>query len=63
VGLSELAETPTPSIGSYPLPTSAYWNTSTPGNYCDSGAGGSGTFRLDAGCWESQPLIEVKATP
>jgi hypothetical protein len=63
VGLSELAESPTPSIGSYPTPANDYWNTSTAGNYCDGGAGGTGTFRLDAGCAEYQPLIEVKATP
>jgi hypothetical protein len=61
VGLVELAESPTPEIGSYPLSTSVYWNTLTAGYYCDGGAGGTGTFRLDEGCWTEQPLIKVKA--
>jgi hypothetical protein len=43
----------------------AYINSATPGVYCDGGAAGTGTFRLDspsAGCWgEYQPAIEVKA--
>jgi hypothetical protein len=44
-----------PSVGTDPLPGTVYWNTATAGDYCDSGAAGSGTFRLDspntAPCW------------
>ena len=44
-----------PSIGTDPLPGTVYWNTSTAGDYCDGGAAGSGTFRLDSPnttpCW------------
>jgi hypothetical protein len=63
VGLGEGA----PTVGAAPLlaEEKLYWNTVTAGNYCDSGAAGTGTFRLDsptAGCWgEYQPAIEVKA--
>jgi hypothetical protein len=38
-----------PTVGSNPLPDTAYWNTTTAGNYADSGAGGTGTFRQDTG--------------
>jgi len=48
-----------PSVGSDPLPGTVYWNTSTAGDYCDSGAAGSGTFRLDSPsttpCWGASP--------
>jgi hypothetical protein len=51
-----------PTTGSDPLPADAYLNSSTGGQYCDGGAGGTGTFRLDAGCWTgSQPAVRVKA--
>jgi hypothetical protein len=64
VGLAELAETPTPSTGSYPNPASEYLSSTWSGAYCDGGAGGTGTFRLDEPCTEEyQPLISVKATP
>jgi hypothetical protein len=36
-----------PSVGSDPLPGTAYWNTSVAGFYADGGAGGVGTFRQD----------------
>ena len=36
-----------PSVGSDPLPGTAYWNTWTGANYTDGGAGGVGTFRQD----------------
>lgn len=56
VGLGGLA-----SVGSDPLTESIYSNTTFGGFYCDSGAGGTGTFRLDSGCWTNeQPLILVK---
>jgi hypothetical protein len=41
----------TPSVGSDLVANSAYWNTSTAANYGDGGAGGTGTFRLDANDW------------
>ena len=37
----------TPSVGSNPFPDTAYWNTQTPSNYTDGGAGGVGVFRRD----------------
>lgn len=41
--------------GSNPYPGYVWWNTTTAGYYCDSGAAGSGTFRIDspstAACW------------
>jgi len=67
VGLTEPPEeahpTPVPpSVGTDPQPADAYQNTKYAPYYCDFGAGGTGTFRLDAGCWTGyQPLIEVKA--
>lgn len=48
------------NIGSAPLPDDTFWNTSYGGFYCDSGAGGSGTLRRDAGCWTGyQPIFNV----
>ena len=39
------------TVGTNPAPDDAYWNTLWAGGYCDAGAGGVGSFRLDAGCW------------
>lgn len=51
-----------PSVGSQPLPDDAYQNSSWAGAYCDGGAGGTGSFRLDAGCWTGfQPMLKVSA--
>lgn len=51
-----------PSVGSDPAPADYYYNTTFGPFYCDEGAGGTGTFRLDAGCHTGeQPLIEVKS--
>jgi len=67
VGLTEPpeAEHPTavaPSVGTDPQPENAYQNTKYAPYYCDGGVGGTGTFRLDSGCWTGyQPLIEVRA--
>jgi hypothetical protein len=59
------ASSPTPvapSLGTDPLPEDAYENTDHASYYCDGGVGGTGTFRLDAGCWSGyQPLLQVKA--
>jgi hypothetical protein len=52
-----------PSVGADPAPADAYYNTTVGAFYCDGGAGGTGTFRLDAGCWTGdQPLVEVKSS-
>lgn len=51
-----------PFTGTQPLPNDAYINSATAGVYCDGGAGGTGTFRLEGGpgCWTGmQPLFEV----
>ncbi|HEX4962500.1 MAG TPA: hypothetical protein VF173_16820 [Thermoanaerobaculia bacterium] len=61
-----LADQP-PSVGSNPFPDTAYWNTQTPSNYADGGAGGVGIFRRDtnwtpfsgAVSFETQSLAEV----
>ena len=41
--------------GSNPYPGYVWWNTSTATDYCDGGAAGSGTFRIDSpstpACW------------
>ena len=51
-----------PTTGSDPAPADAYFNSTFGGFYCDGGASGTGTFRLDAGCWTGeQPLVEVKS--
>jgi hypothetical protein len=51
-----------PTVGSDPAPADAYFNSTFGGFYCDGGAGGTGTFRLDSGCWTgAQPLIQVKS--
>lgn len=50
-----------PAIGSDPLPESVYQDTKYAPYFCDGGLGGTGSFRLDQGCWTGyQPLIEVK---
>ena len=45
VGLNE--DPTNVSVGSDPNPGTVYWNTITAGEYCDGGAGGTGTFRID----------------
>jgi hypothetical protein len=50
-----------PTIGIDPQPSDAYLNSSYGGAYCDGGLGGTGSFRLDAGCWEGfQPAIRIQ---
>jgi hypothetical protein len=57
VGIGGLATT-----GTDPLTESIYQNSTWGGAYCDGGAGGTGSFRVDSGCWAGeQPLIEVQA--
>ena len=51
-----------PLVGAQPLPNDAYVYSSWGGAYCDGGAGGTDTFRLDSGCWGGyQPGFRVKA--
>ncbi len=45
------AEPVVPSVGTDVDPNGVFWNTITPVWYCDGGVAGSGTFRLDTGCW------------
>lgn len=61
-GTSE-GEEVAPSVGTNPAPADAYLNSTWSGFYCDAGAGGTGTFRLDSGCWTGyQPLFQVKSS-
>jgi hypothetical protein len=58
VGTSDVA----PRAGAQPQPDDAYQDSSWTGAYCDNGAAGTGTFRLDAGCWTGyQPAFKVTA--
>jgi hypothetical protein len=53
-----------PRKGTDPLPDDAYLNSSDGASYCDGGVGGTGTFRLDAGCWTGKQLainVRVRA--
>jgi hypothetical protein len=50
------------SVGSQPSPDTAYWNTSTAGNYADNGAGGVGIFRQDTNWTPYSGAIEFDAT-
>jgi hypothetical protein len=53
---------PGPTVGTAPRPDDAYVNSTWGGAYCDSGTSGTGTFRLDSGCWTGyQPAIRVEA--
>ncbi len=54
----------TPTIGSVlPSASDIYQNTSYGPNYCDSGVSGTGTFRLDSGCWAGYlPVFKVTTT-
>lgn len=51
-----------PTVGSNPLPDTAYWNTSYGGFYTDGGAGGVGTFRQDTGWTPYSGAVEFDAT-
>lgn len=38
-----------------------YQDSATAGNFCDGGTGGTGTFRLDDGCWTGyNPLVRIR---
>ena len=49
VGLNTSASAP--AIGTDATPLGAYLSSTWGGAYCDSGAGGTGSFRSDDGCW------------
>jgi hypothetical protein len=51
-----------PSVGSNPLPDTAYWNTTNAGFYTDDGAAGVGTFRQDTGWSPYSGMIEFDGT-
>jgi hypothetical protein len=51
------------TVGNQPRPEDTYVNSIWTGAYCDNGAAGTGTFRLDEGCWAGfQPLFTLKAS-
>jgi len=61
VGLADPATSN--SVGNNPAPDDAYVSSTWGGAYCDYGASGTGTFRLDAGCWMGfKPAIAVTAS-
>ena len=50
--------------GSQVHPGTLYWDSSYAGFYCDAGAGGTGTFRLDSpgnACWEEGGHLYIPA--
>jgi hypothetical protein len=50
------------TVGGQPAGDSVFQNSTFAGFYCDGGEAGTGTFRLDAGCWtEEQPIIQVQS--
>ncbi len=55
--------TPEPLLtGTDPVPADAYLSSTWGGAYCDGGAGGTGSLRLDSGCWTGlQPVFNVSA--
>ena len=49
-------------VGTDVDPNGAFYNSVAAGNYCDLGAGGTGIFRLDDGCWAGyRPMAEFAA--
>ncbi|HWG09199.1 MAG TPA: hypothetical protein VN672_09350 [Solirubrobacteraceae bacterium] len=58
-----VALTGTATVGSQPQPEDAYLDSTWGGAYCDGGTAGTGSFRLDSGCWSGfQPLITVETS-
>jgi len=56
-----VALTGTATVGSQPQPEDGYLDSTWGGAYCDGGSSGTGSFRLDSGCWGgSQPLVTVE---
>jgi hypothetical protein len=49
-------------VGTDVDPNGAFVDSTWAGNYCDQGQGGTGTFRLDTGCWAGyRPQIRFEA--
>jgi hypothetical protein len=42
------------STGTNTVANSIFQQSASGGSYCDGGTGGTGTFRLDSGCWQAQ---------
>jgi hypothetical protein len=62
--LNVSAQTNVPTIGSFLDVTSAYLHSTWNGAYCDNGVSGTGTLRLDKGCWSNfQPQIRLTTIP
>jgi hypothetical protein len=61
-----IALAPTVTVGSKPHPNTLYQNAVYPGDYCDNGAHGVGTLRLDSpgnACWAGYiPAVRIVAT-
>jgi hypothetical protein len=56
-----VAVTAPPTIGTNAQSNDAYLDSSYTGAYCDGGITGTGSFRLDSGCWAgNQPAIKVE---
>jgi hypothetical protein len=56
-----VALTGTATVGTQPAPDDAYLNSTWTGAYCDNGAGGTGSLRLDSGCWTGyQPNMKIE---
>lgn len=51
------------TVGNFlPTVSDAYMTSTWGGAYCDSGVGGTGTLRLDAGCWTGyMPSLKIEA--
>jgi hypothetical protein len=52
-----------PTVGTDLDANDAYWNTMTPANYADNGAGGVGTFRRDTNWAPYVPMVRFNAAP
>jgi hypothetical protein len=52
-----------PTVGTNPLPDTAYWNTTFAGFYTDGGAGGTGTFRQDTNWTPYSGAVRFDAAP
>lgn len=51
-----------PTTGAQPRPSDAYLNSTSGSSYCDNGVLGTGSLRLDAGCWATfQPNFRIEA--
>jgi hypothetical protein len=50
-----------PQVGQDVYLSGVFYNSATGGNYCDHGTGGTGSFRLDDGCWTgNNPLVRFR---